>query len=60
MLLFVAATLIVVGDIWLVAAVGQMWILIPAMALDLLVAFAVLVAITQLLRDDGGPDGGQA
>jgi hypothetical protein len=39
MLMFVAAMLIMVGDIWLVGAVGRVWILIPAMALDLLVSF---------------------
>jgi hypothetical protein len=56
MLVFIAAILIIVGDIWLASAVGRMWILVPAMALDLLVTFAVLVLVTRLVGDDGGDE----
>src|SRR5689334_16639372 len=57
---FTGATAIMVGDVVLAAAVGQMWILVPVMAIHLLMTFAVFAVIMRLLADDGEgevPDG---
>ena len=41
------------GDVIVVGAVGQLWILIPAIAVDLVVVLTLTVAIWRLLGDDG-------
>src|SRR3954454_4815598 len=48
---FVGATALVVAVVFIVAAVGQLWILIPAMAVHLFVTYLVLDDIARLLRD---------
>jgi len=42
-----------VADVIVVGAVGRLWILIPAIAVDLLVILTLTVAILRLLGDDG-------
>ena len=49
---FVAATLIMVVAAVLVGAVGQWWILVPVMLVDLILTFVVLAAIVGMLGDD--------
>lgn len=53
LLVFLIATLIMVAAVVLVGAVGQWWVLVPVMLVDLIAVFAVLVAIVQLLDTDG-------
>jgi hypothetical protein len=50
---FTGATVIMVGDVVLAAAIGHMWILVPVMGVHLLMTVAVFVAIMRLLADDG-------
>ena len=47
------AVLVMVVDVIVVGAVGRLWILIPAIAVDLLVILTLAVAIWRLLGDDG-------
>jgi hypothetical protein len=47
------AILVMVGDVIVVGAVGRLWILIPAIAVDLVVVLTLTVAILRLLGDDG-------
>jgi hypothetical protein len=49
---FGAATLIVVLAAVLVGAVGQWWVLVPVMLVDLLLTFVVLASIVGMLGDD--------
>ena len=51
---FTLAMLVMVGLAVLTAIVGQWWILIPVMAVDLAATTAVLVAIARLLSDGDG------
>ena len=53
LLLPLVAILVMVGDVIVVGAVGRLWILIPAIAVDLVVVFTLTVAILRLLGDDG-------
>ena len=53
LLLPLVAILVMLGDVIVVGAVGQLWILIPAIAVDLVVVFTLTVAIWRLLGDDG-------
>jgi hypothetical protein len=53
LLLPLVAILVMVGDVIVVGAVGRLWILIPAIAVDLVVIFTLTVAILRLLGDDG-------
>jgi hypothetical protein len=54
-LVFFVATMIMVVAVVLVGAVGQLWVLVPVMLVDLTVTFAVIAALVSLLGDDGGP-----
>ena len=54
-LVFFAAAMIMVVAVVLVGAVGQMWVLVPVMVVDLTVTFAVIATVVSLLGDDGGP-----
>jgi len=53
LLLPLGAVLVMVADVIVVGAVGRLWILIPAIAVDLLVILTLTVAILRLLGDDG-------
>jgi hypothetical protein len=53
LLLPLGAVLVMVVDVIVVGAVGRLWILIPAIAVDLLVILTLTVAIFRLLGDDG-------
>jgi hypothetical protein len=53
LLLPLVAILVMVADVIVVGAVGRLWILIPAIAVDLLVILTLAVAILRLLGDDG-------
>lgn len=55
LLVFFAATLIMVVAVVLVGAVGQWWVLVPVMLVDLTVTCVVLASLVQLLSDDGKP-----
>ena len=57
LLVFVAATLIMVADVVLLEAVGQWWVLVPVMLVDFILTFIVLALVVQLL---GNGDGGSA
>jgi hypothetical protein len=54
------ATSVVVAVVMLVEAVGQDWILVPAMAIHLALAYAVLHGIFLLLKDGYESDGPDA
>jgi hypothetical protein len=54
-LVFFLATMIMVIAVVLVGAVGQMWVLVPVMLVDLTVTFAVIATLVSLLGDDGRP-----
>ena len=56
---FVGATALVVAVVLIVAAVGQLWILIPAMAVHLFVTYLVLDDIARLLKDGDDADSTQ-
>jgi hypothetical protein len=56
LLLPLLAILVMVGDVIVVGAVGRLWILIPAIAVDLLVILTLTVAIWRLLANDGDED----
>jgi hypothetical protein len=55
LIVFTAATLIMVVAIVAVGAVDRAWVLVPVMVIDLVVAFAVTATLVGLMRDDGGP-----
>ncbi len=54
-LTFVAAILVMVLAVWLAAAVGQWWILIPVVAVDLIVTTAVMGVVIWMLGDGANP-----
>jgi hypothetical protein len=53
LLVFFAATIIMVVAVVLVGAVDRLWVLVPVMLVDLGVTFAVVAALVSLLGDDG-------
>ena len=53
LLVFFGAALVMVVAIVLVGTVDQWWVLVPVMAVDLVVTFAVIAALVQMLGDDG-------
>jgi hypothetical protein len=53
LLLPLGAVIVMVADVIVVGAVGRLWILLPAIAIDLLVSLTLTVAILRLLGDDG-------
>lgn len=55
LLVFSAATVIMVVAVVLVGAVDRMWVLVPVMLVDLAVTFAVIATLVSLTGDDGGP-----
>jgi hypothetical protein len=55
MLIFTAATLLMVLAVAAVTVVDRWWVLVPVMLLDFVVTFAVIATIVRLLRDDGKP-----
>jgi hypothetical protein len=55
LLVFVAATVIMVVAVVLVGAVDRAWVLVPVMLVDLVVTFAVIATLVGLIGDDGGP-----
>ena len=52
-LVFFGATIVMVVAVVLVGAVGQMWVLVPVMLVDLTVTFAVVATLVSLMGDDG-------
>jgi hypothetical protein len=54
LLVFSAATIIMVVAVVLVGAVDRMWVLVPVMLVDLAATFAVIATLVSLLGDDGG------
>jgi hypothetical protein len=52
---FLAAILTMVLAVWLAAAVGQWWILIPVVAVDLIVTTAVMGVVIWMLADGANP-----
>lgn len=52
---FVAAVLVMVLAVWLAAVVGQWWILIPVVAVDLIVTTAVTSVVIWMLADGANP-----
>jgi hypothetical protein len=55
LLVFLGATIIMVVAVVLVGAVGQWWVLVPVMLVDLTVTFVVLASIVRLIDDDSTP-----
>jgi hypothetical protein len=55
MLIFVAATLLMVVAVAVVTVVDRWWVLVPVMLVDFAATFAVLTSITSLLGDESGP-----
>jgi hypothetical protein len=53
-LLFFAATMIMVIAVVVVGAVGQTWVLVPVMLVDLTVTFALIATLVSMLGGDGG------
>ena len=53
LLVFFAATIIMVVAVVLVGAVDRLWVLVPVMLVDLGVTFAVVATLVSLLGDDG-------
>ena len=53
LLVFVAAMLIMVAGVTLVGAVGQWWVLVPVMLVDLILTYIVLALIVELLGEGG-------
>jgi uncharacterized membrane protein len=51
----VAGVLVMVLAVWLAAAVGQWWILIPVLAADLIVTTAVMGVVIWMLADGADP-----
>jgi hypothetical protein len=56
LLAFTGATTVMVGDVVVVGAVGQSWILIPGVLVLLSMAAIVFAAIMRLLADGDTPD----
>ena len=54
-LTFVTAILVMVLAVWLAAAVGQWWILIPVVAVDLIATAAVMGVVIWMLADGANP-----
>jgi fatty acid desaturase len=54
-LTFVTAVLVMVLAVWLAAAVGQWWILIPVVAVDLIMTTAVMGVVIRMLADGANP-----
>lgn len=54
-LTFVTAILVMVLAVWLAAAVGQWWILIPVFAVDLIMTTAVTGVVVWMLADGANP-----
>jgi hypothetical protein len=54
-LTFVTAILVMVLAVWLAAAVGQWWILIPVVAVDLIMTTAVMGVVIWMLADGANP-----
>ncbi len=52
---FVAAVLVMVLAVWLAAVVGQWWILIPVVAVDLIMTTAVTSVVIWMLADGANP-----
>ena len=55
LLVFLGATIIMVVAVVLVGAVGQWWVLVPVLVVDLTVTFVVLASIVRLIDDDTAP-----
>jgi hypothetical protein len=55
LLVFFGATILMVVAVVLVGAVGQSWVLVPVMLVDLTATFLVLASIVRLLGDDSTP-----
>jgi hypothetical protein len=53
-LVFFVATMIMVIAVMVVGAVGQMWVLVPVMLVDLTVTFALIATLVSMLGGDGG------
>lgn len=51
---FLAATAVVVAALLVVEAVGESWVLVPAMAIHLFVTYVVISAIARLMEDGDG------
>ncbi|HEV7174949.1 MAG TPA: hypothetical protein VGN29_05620 [Solirubrobacteraceae bacterium] len=56
-LTFVTAILVMVLAVWLAAAVGQWWILIPVFAFDLIMTTAVMGVVLWMLADAANSTG---
>ena len=54
MIVFTAAMLVMAGLAAVTAVVGQWWILVPVMAVDLAATGAVLAIVAKLLDDGNG------
>jgi hypothetical protein len=54
-LTFVTAIVVMVLAVWLVAAVGQWWILIPVVVVDLIATTAVMGVVIWMLGDGANP-----
>ena len=54
-LTFVTAILVMVLAVWLAATVGQWWILIPVVAVDLIATTAVMGVVIWMLGDGANP-----
>jgi hypothetical protein len=55
LLIFVAATMVMVVAVAIVAIVDRWWVLVPVMLVDFAVTYALIAMIARLLRDDGEP-----
>jgi hypothetical protein len=53
LLVFVAATLVMVAAVIVVGIVGRWWVLVPVMAVDFAATAGVVGYILRLLADDG-------
>ena len=54
MIVFTTAMLVMVGLAAVTAVVGQWWILVPVMAVDLAATTAVLAGVAKLLNEGNG------
>lgn len=57
LLVFTAATLLMVVAVTVVAIVDRWWVLVPVMLVDFAATCGVIVCITRLLADDGESPG---
>lgn len=55
LVVFLAATLIMIVAITVVGLVDRWWVLVPVMLVDFAATFGVIATITGLLADDGEP-----